>query len=80
LSEHLSKYRDCEVTVIIATTGKAEPERVVCGVCGFVLDEVKDCPRCKQLDEAIAGGMRARQEERAAMLREVEEILRGEDG
>ena len=80
LSEHLSQYRDCEVTVIIAATGKAEPERVVCGICGFVMDEVRECPRCKLLDEAIAGSIRARQEERAAMLREVEEILRDEDG
>jgi hypothetical protein len=80
LSEHLSQYRDCEVTVIIAATGKAEPERVVCGICGFVMDEVGECPRCKRLDEAIAGSIRARQEQRAAMLREVEEILRDEDG
>jgi hypothetical protein len=80
LSEHLSQYRDCEVTVIIAATGKAEPERVVCGICGFVMDEVSECPRCKLLDEAIAGSIRARQEERAAMLREVEEILQDENG
>jgi hypothetical protein len=79
LSEHLAQYRDCEVTVIIAATGKAEPERVVCGICGFVMDEVGDCPRCKLLDEAIAGSIRARQEQRAAMLREVEEILREEE-
>ena len=78
LSEHLSQYRDCEVTVIIAATGRAE-EQVVCGICGFVMDEVGDCPRCKLLDEAIAGSIRARQEQRAAMLREVEEILRDED-
>jgi hypothetical protein len=79
LSEHLSGYRDCEVTVIIAATGEAEPERVVCGICGFVMDEVGDCPRCKRLDEAIAGSIRARQEQRTAMLREVEEILRDEE-
>jgi hypothetical protein len=78
LSEHLWQYRDCEVTVIIAATGKAEPERVVCGICGFVMDEVGDCPRCRRLDGAIAGSIRARQEQRAALLREVEEILRDE--
>jgi hypothetical protein len=76
LSEHLSRCRDCEVTVIIAATGKAEPEQVVCGICRYVMDEVGDCPRCKRLDEAIAGSIRARQEQRTAMLREVEEILR----
>jgi hypothetical protein len=66
--------------VIIAATGKAEPERFVCGICGFVMDTVGDCPRCKLLDGAIAGSIRARQEERAAMLREVEEILQDENG
>jgi hypothetical protein len=50
LSEHLARYRDCEVTVIIAATGETEPERVVCGICGFVVDEVGNCPRCKRLD------------------------------
>jgi hypothetical protein len=79
LSEHLWQYRDCDVTVTIAATGKAEPERVVCGICGFVMDEVGDCPRCKRFDEAIAGSIRARQEQRTAMLREVEEILRDEE-
>jgi hypothetical protein len=79
-SEHLKKHRDCELMVIIAATGKAGPERVVCGICGFVMDEVGDCPRCKLLDEAIAGSIRARQEQRAALIREVEEILRDEDG
>ena len=79
LSEHLSRYRDCEVTVIIAAMGEAEPERAVCGICGFVMDEVGECPRCKLLDEAIAGSIRARQEKRAAMLREVEEILHDGD-
>jgi hypothetical protein len=43
------------------------------------MDEVGDCPRCKRLDEAIAESIRARQEQGAAMLREVEEILRDED-
>jgi hypothetical protein len=31
LGEHLWQYRDCEVTVIIAATGRAEPKQVVCG-------------------------------------------------
>ena len=79
LSEHLSRYRDCELVVIIAATSKADPGRVVCGICGFVMDEVGECPRCKLLDKAIAGSIRARQEQRAAMLREVEEILGDED-
>ena len=43
LSEHLSRYRDCEVTVIVAATGEAEPERVVCG------KRTKQWPREKPL-------------------------------
>jgi hypothetical protein len=78
LSAHLSQYRDHEITVIIAVTGKAD-NSVICGICGLVMDEVQECPRCKEIDAKIARGIRARQEERAALLREVEEILRDED-
>jgi hypothetical protein len=79
LGEHLWQYRDHEVTLILAVTGEAE-EQIVCGICGFVMDEVGDCPRCRLLNKAIAGAIRAWQEGRDEMLREVEEILRdGED-
>ena len=77
LSEYLSKYRDHELVLIIAATGKAEEERVVCGICGFVLNEVGECPRCKLTIERDAE--RIRERERTAMLREVEEILSSED-
>jgi hypothetical protein len=79
LSEYLHKYRDCEITLIIAATGEAEEKPVVCGICGFVLDEASECPRCKLMNEEAARQIRARQEERAALLREVEDVLRGED-
>jgi hypothetical protein len=58
-------------------TGKVE-EQVVCGICGFVMDELDDCPRCKLLNKAIAEAIRAWQVGRDEMLREVEEILRDE--
>ena len=79
LSEHLSKYRDCELVLVIAATGEAEEERSVCGICGFALDEASECPRCKLINEKIARRIRARQEERAAMFREVETILRDDE-
>ena len=79
LSEHLAQYRDCEVVLVIAATGKAEQEQVVCGICGFALNEVGECPRCKLIDAGIAKDIRARQEEKEAMLREVEGILSGDD-
>ncbi len=78
LSAHLSQYRDYEVTIIIAVTGEAE-EQIFCGICGAALDKVEECPWCKLSNERIARGIRARQERNAAMLREVEEILRDED-
>jgi hypothetical protein len=79
LGEHLWQCRDHEVTLILAVTSKAEPERFVCGICGFVMDELGDCLRCKLVNRTIAGAIRAWQEGKDEMLREVEEILRDED-
>jgi hypothetical protein len=33
--------------LIIAATGEAEPATYTCGVCGFVMNEVGECPRCR---------------------------------
>jgi primosomal protein N' len=79
LSEYLCRYRDCELTLIIAATGQAKEGRVVCGICGFALDGASDCPRCKLIAAEVAKGIRRRQEEQAALFREVEDILRGKD-
>ena len=76
LSEYLIRYRDCEVTLIIAATGKAEVQPAVCGICGFAMGEAHECPRCKLLNAENARRIRARQEERAAMLEEVDGILK----
>jgi hypothetical protein len=76
LSEYLHKYRDCEITLIIAAMGEAEEKPVVCGICGFVLDGGGDCPRCKLMNQEAAKQIRVRQEERTAMLDEVDDILR----
>ena len=59
-------------------TGKAD-NRVTCGVCAFVMDEVQECPRCKEIDAEIVRRLKAKQEKRAALLREVEEILKDEN-
>jgi len=80
LSEHLSKYRDCELVLVIAATGEAEEERVVCGICGFVLDEVGECPRCKLINEKSGRHIRAQKEAATeAIFREVERIMSGTD-
>jgi hypothetical protein len=76
LSEYLHKYRDCEITLIIAATGQAEEKPIVCGICGFAMGETGGCPRCKLMNEEAAKQIRVRQEERTAMLDEVDDILR----
>jgi len=76
LSEYLHKYRDCEVTIIISATGEAEQKPIMCGICGFVLAEIGNCPRCKLMNAESARRIEARQEERTAMLEEVDDILR----
>jgi hypothetical protein len=75
LSEHLDKYRDRKVMLIIASVGKADKDKVTCGICGFVLDEASECPRCKLIVEETARDIKERQEMREVLLREVEEIL-----
>ena len=79
LSEYLHKYRDCEITLIIAATGEAQEKPVVCGICGFAMDEVGECPRCKLMNAEASRQIQARQEERAALFQEVEDVLRGDD-
>ena len=75
LSEHLDQYRDCEIVVIIASTGKAQKERVICGICGSARGDERECPQCKLSNERIARGIRARRDRSEAMFREVDSIL-----
>lgn len=73
-SEHLARYRDHGVIVVIASVGKAgevQKEKYVCGTCGFALTELGACPRCKMQVEETAKGLKE------AFLREVDEFLDG---
>jgi hypothetical protein len=79
LSEYLHRYRDCEITLIIAATGRAEEKPAVCGICGFAMGEASECPRCNLMNEEAARQIQARQEERAALMEEVDDILRNPD-
>jgi hypothetical protein len=77
LSEHLGKYRDHEVVVVIASVGKAgevEKEKYVCGICGFALTELGECPRCKMQIERTARGLRKRRQ-RDELFKEIDEIV-----
>ena len=40
--------------------GHVTKEEVTCGVCGFVVDEAGECPRCKLLVEETVRGIEAR--------------------
>ncbi len=75
LSEHLDKYRDQQLLVIIGSLGRAGVERVICGICGFALNDVGGCPRCKLVTEEAAKELKERQEAEEALFREIEEIL-----
>jgi hypothetical protein len=79
LGEHLSQYRDHEVVVIIASMGETEPEKCVCGVCGFAMDELGACPRCKLINQMTAWEIEASADESKAMFEDVKRILRSED-
>jgi hypothetical protein len=65
------------LVVIIASVGKAgEVERptYVCGICGFVMTELGECPRCKLQVEEGAKGLRARQSGKA-LFGEIDQIV-----
>jgi hypothetical protein len=71
LSEYLDRYRDQRLLLIIAPIGEAEPATYTCGVCGFVMNEAGECPRCR-LANAGAGDERRGEE---GFLQEVRELL-----
>jgi hypothetical protein len=79
LNEHLAQYRDHNVVVIIAAMGEAEPDKFICGICGFAMDELAECPRCKLINQMNAWRIYASAEERKEMFEEVKRILHSED-
>ena len=80
LSEYLDKYRDQELVVIIGSLGKTGAKWVICGICGFALDGVRQCPRCRLAAKEGAKKLKERGEAHEALFREIEEFLeQGED-
>ena len=76
-SVHLAKYRDHEVVIVIASVGRAievEKEKYVCGICGFALNDLGECPRCKMQVERTARGLRKRKQ-RDELFREIDQIV-----
>lgn len=82
LSEHLARYRDHEVVIVVASIGPAgevDKEQYTCGICGFALTELGECPRCKMQIERTARGLREKQE-RDELFKEIDDGLTGESG
>jgi hypothetical protein len=71
LGEHLGRYRDQRLMVVLAPIGAAEREPATCSVCGYVLEEAQECPRCKFLAEYTTDVER-RIREREGLFEEVE--------
>ncbi len=44
LGEYLDQYRGKQVVLIIAPVGDAPRPNYTCGICGFVMNEVGECP------------------------------------
>jgi hypothetical protein len=61
--------------VVLVPLGEAEKEPVICGVCGFVMDELGECPRCKLAVEETA---REVEREREQLFENIEAFLESE--
>ena len=57
----------------------AEKETVTCGICGFVMDEVGECPRCKLIVEDSAHELEREARERDRLFDDIEEFLGRDD-
>ncbi len=74
LSEYLARFKDKKVMLILAPVGDAEEERFVCGICGFAMNSLGECPRCKLHNEEAVSGFRQR-----ALFDEVRKLLGQDD-
>lgn len=79
LGEFLEQYRDQQVVLIIAPVGEADPDVILCGICGFPLSEVGRCPRCALATRDLTAAFR-RDIEADLLLDDIERFLFGLDG
>ena len=73
----MDKHCDHEIVVIIASVRKAaevEKEKYVCGICGFAMTELGECPRCKMQRERTAKGLRKRRQQES-FHREINKLV-----
>ena len=74
-NEHLDRYRNQQVIVIIAPVGSAPVPSYNCGICGFVYNERGECPRCRL---AVEGAEREdRCKGKPDIMDQVRELLDG---
>jgi hypothetical protein len=79
LGEFLAQYRDQEVVLIVAPLGAADRDVVLCGICGFPMNEAGRCPRCALAMRDQAAAIR-REIEADRLLDDIERFLTQVDG
>ena len=65
------------VILIAASTGRADKvdrTEYVCGICGFALNELRQCPRCRMQVEQTAKGAEW-EAPTTGVLREIDQIV-----
>jgi len=75
LGEYLARYWGKRLVLIIAPAGDAPTPMYTCGVCGFVMNEVGECPRCKLANIGLE-----REAQTPDVLDQVRDLLEGQDG
>jgi len=59
LGEYPDRYRGQRLVLIIAPVRPAPGPNYTCGICGFVMNEAGECPRCKLLNRQKSAPKRA---------------------
>ena len=67
------------MVLIIAPIGEAESATYTCGVCGFVMNEVGECPRCKLAVQEGTVGLNSA-DDTPYILDQVDKLLMELDG
>jgi hypothetical protein len=82
LGEYLERHRGQRLVLIIAPMGDAPSPNYTCGICGFVMNEVGECPRCKLQAEEFEREVQQRLAEQTPdVFEQVRELLdEGNDG
>jgi hypothetical protein len=78
LGEYLAPYRGQRLVLIIVPIGDAPKPNYTCGICGFVMNEAGDCPRCKLAVEDDAERLQ-RASRAGDIFGQVRELLDGDN-